>query len=91
MHQLNLKNIEHIDNYIKLLMRIEDNSFVELNNIEKMDRELRENDEWKDQVHDRFTNQYILSIQNNTFALQRTLYESIQELKNIRNIYSQII
>lgn len=89
MHQYNLKSIEHIDDFIRLLSKVEDESFVDLNQIEKLDRELREGDIWNDQIHEQFTKQYILSIQKYTYALQKSLYDARQDLNRIKNIYSK--
>jgi hypothetical protein len=91
MHQYNLKSIVHINDFIRLLNNIEDESFVDLNQIEKVDRELREGDDWNDQIHEQFTTQYILTIQKYTYALQKSLYDARQELNRIKNIYSQIM
>lgn len=91
MHQYNLKNLEHLDGYIKLLQSIEDSVFIHLNSIENRDRELRECDEWNDINHLQFTTTYIVEMQKLTIELSKIYYESIEELRRLREQYSQII
>ena len=91
MYQYNLKSIEYLDEYIKLLNVVEDDVFIHLNNIEKKDRELRENDYWNDIHHNQFTIKYITKIQNLTNELTKVYYESTKELIRLRAQYAQII
>lgn len=91
MHQYNLKSLDHLDEYIKLLQSIEDTVFIHLNSIENRDRELRECDEWNDINHNQFTTTYIVEMQKLTIELAKVYYESVEELRRLRTQYAQII
>jgi hypothetical protein len=91
MHQYNLKSIEHLDEYIKLFRGIEDTVFVNLNQIECKDRELREADDWNDMLHTQFTEKHILPIQKLTLELATLYHDTLKELEILRNQYSQLI
>lgn len=65
--------------------------FIHLIKIEKIDRELRENDYWNDIHHQQFTISYISKIQKFTNELTKVYYESTKELTRLRAQYAQII
>lgn len=91
MHQYNLKSIEHLDEYIKLLRSIEDTVFINLNKIERKDSELREADDWNDTLHIQFTEKHILPIQKLTLELATHYHDTVKELEILRNQYAQLI